>query len=98
MKKTTLSEQKPPQDRENPIRVFRDSFVFNTRTGAFFTTSREGAFILQAAWRGLDRKEIETDVMTEFGVTPAVAMSDTERFLMRLDEMALLPQKKSAEK
>ena len=97
MKKTTLSETTPQQDRENPIRVFRDSFVFNTRTGAFFTTSREGAFILQAAWRGLGRKEIEKEVMTEFGVTPAVAMSDTERFMMRLNEMALLPQKKTAD-
>lgn len=83
---------------DNPIVVLRDRFVFNRRTGAFFSISPEGAFILRATWRGLDRNEIEKEVMAEFGVSAAVAMSDTERFLLRLEEMHLLPQDKRSAK
>lgn len=86
------------QGADSPIVILRDRFVFNKMTGAFFTTSREGAFILRAAWRGLSRNEIEDEVTSEFGVAPAVAMSDTERFLLRLEEMQLLPAGTAAAK
>lgn len=82
------------ENADTPIVILRDRFVFNKTTGAFFTTSEEGAFILRAAWRGLTRDEIEKEVTTEFDVSSAVAMSDTERFLLRLAEMNLLPQPK----
>ncbi len=77
-----------------PIVIYRDRFVFNKETGAFFTSSPEGVFILRAAWRGLTRKQIEAQVVAEFDISPAVAMSDTERFLLRLEEMRLLPHGK----
>lgn len=88
----TANSAIPADDGNVPIVIFRDRFVFNKTTGAFFTTSQEGAFILRAAWRGLTRSEIAQEVTAEFGVSPAVAMSDTERFLLRLEEMQLLPR------
>jgi hypothetical protein len=90
-KATSVKAEKAVKPPDCPIAILRDRFVFNTRTGAFFTTSREGAFILDAAWKGLTRSEIEKAVMDEFKVQAATAMSDTERFLLRLEEMSLLP-------
>ncbi len=98
MKSSARSAGKTPAERDIPIQVFRERFVFNRRTGAFFTSSREGAFILEAAWRGLSREEIEKEVALKFGVSAAVAMSDTERFLLRLKEMHLLPEQMRAGK
>ena len=95
MKKSAGARSRAPADDDVPIVVFRERFVFNKRTGAFFTSSREGAFILQAAWRGLSRSEIESEVSASFGISPETAMSDTERFLMRLEEMHLLPKQMS---
>ncbi|MFY0691000.1 MAG: PqqD family protein [Paracoccaceae bacterium] len=83
--------ERPAQTENDPIIILRERFVFNRETGAFFTTSREGAFILRAARCGKTRREIEKQVVCEFGVTPAVAASDTERFMLRLEEMQLLP-------
>ena len=79
-----------------PIEILRERFVFNKRTGAFFATSTEGAFILRAAWQGLTPKEIEIALMKAFDVPAENAMSDTERFLLRLGEMHLLPEKETA--
>lgn len=90
MSKTTNPARRAQPD-QNPILILRDRFVFNTRTGAFFTTSPEGAFILRAAWNGVNRAAIEAAVVKAFAVPPSVAMGDTERFLLRLGEMGLLP-------
>lgn len=90
-KGTSTKQANAARPGDCPIVILRERFVFNRRTGAFFTTSREGAFILDAAWRGLSRAEIEQAVAAEFGVSAATAMSDTERFLLRLEEMRLLP-------
>lgn len=94
MSRKDISARKggPPRLPDCPIEILRDRFIFNTRTGAFFTTSREGAFILDAAWRGMERPQIEKALTAEFDVPAATAMSDTARFLLRLEEMKLLPR------
>lgn len=89
---TSTRKTEPPQLKDCPVVILRDRFIFNTRTGAFFTISREGAFILDAAWRGMHRPEIEKTLMAAFSVPATTAMSDTARFLVRLEEMKLLPR------
>lgn len=77
--------------KDRPFRIYRDRFVFNTRTGMFFNITQSGVTILSQVWDGHSTREIEDCLMQEFAIDRATAIRDSQQFFARLRDMRLLP-------
>lgn len=69
--------------------IHRDRFLFDARTGHFFSISPEGASILRDLAVGLDSKAIEESLVTRYGIDRGAAMRDVEHFRGRLRRLGI---------
>ncbi|MBN2906196.1 MAG: PqqD family protein [Rhodobacteraceae bacterium] len=71
--------------------IFRDRFMFDPRSGMFFSISEEGAWILRQLIAGRNRRDVETGLVERYGIDRGAAMRDVEHFAARVGELGLIP-------
>lgn len=89
-----VSTEGPPRNGEPYL--IRDRFLFDPKSGRFFTITEQGAWIYRAFRDGKRRREIETELAAHYGVDPGCARRDVEFFASNLIRLGLLDTEKAA--
>jgi PqqD family protein of HPr-rel-A system len=81
--------------RRNPtvydnLALSDSGFLFDTRTGATYSLSKTGTFLLRALMGGAQVQSLSERISEEFDVDQRLAARDAEQFLIRLREMRLI--------
>ncbi len=72
------------------LALSESGFLFNAQTGATYSTSRTGAFLLRALMNGDEPYQLAHQLAKAFEVELVVATRDTEQFFLRLSELGLI--------
>ncbi len=80
------SRRGPPLD----LRFLGDGFVFDATWGTFHRVSPAAAFLLRTLADGKARRDLPALLSAQYGIEPARAARDVERFLQDLRSVGLI--------
>ncbi|MCB9730501.1 MAG: PqqD family protein [Deltaproteobacteria bacterium] len=69
-----------------------NGFLFDTRSGATYSLSRTGTFLLRELMRGTHPSDLAARLTDAFEVDLPAAARDCEQFLFRVKDLALLDE------
>ncbi len=72
------------------LALSESGFLFDTRSGATFTLSTTGTFLLRLLMDGADPESLPTRLRDDYEVEREVAHRDVSQFIFRLRDLGLI--------